>query len=82
METVPVWLRGVLNYDCDKDGYTILRVLNEKGEEVCKLIEQWTRKGAGQKYELNLPVNVLVRGKYTIELKTPDKQLASREFKI
>jgi hypothetical protein len=82
METVPVLLLGDMPFDCDKESYTTLHVLNEKGEEVCRIIQQWTPKGSGQNYELNLPVNMLVRGKYVIELKTPEKLLVSREFQI
>lgn len=82
METVPLLLLGALPFDCDKESYTTLHVLNEKGEEVCRIIQQWTAKGSGQHYELNLPVNMLVRGKYLIELKTPEKLLVSREFQI
>ncbi len=81
METFPQWLRGKLDYSNDKDCYTTLHVINEKGLEVCQIIKQWTLTGGG-KVDLNVPLKGLAKGKYTIELNTPDRQLAKKMFEI
>jgi len=81
MENYPLWLRGKLNYSNEKDCYTTLHILNEKGIEVCQIVKQWTPTGT-KDLDLNIPVKGLAKGKYTIELKTPDKQLAKQEFEI
>lgn len=82
IHTYPVWLKGDLLYDIDKDCYTTLHVLDEKGIEVCKIIEQWSYVARAQVFRLKLPVSMLARGKYTVELRSREKQLASREFEI
>lgn len=81
METFPLWLKGKLNYTNDKECYTTLHVLNSKGIEVCQIVKQWTSVGT-KDYPLNIPVAGLDRGKYTVELKSTDKQLAAKEFEI
>jgi hypothetical protein len=81
METFPLWLRGNLDYHNEKDCYTTLHVLNEKGLEVCQIVKQWTNTGGG-KIDLNIPLKGLAKGKYTIELNTPERQLAKKEFEI
>lgn len=81
METYPLWLRGQLDFTNDAYSYTTLHVLNEAGMEVCYILEQWTAPGA-QAYSLNLPVKGLAKGKYRIELKNSQKQLAVKEFEI
>lgn len=82
METTPLWLRGKLPYVNDKDCYTTLHILDDKGNEVCQIIKQWALAGGEKKFDLNIPVKGLAKGKYTIELVTPEKQLASRVFEI
>ncbi len=82
METFPVTLRGKLNFDNAKQCYTTLHVLNDKGIEVCKIIKQWTLIGSNQIYDLNLPIAGLAKGKYTIELKSDNGELAKKEFNI
>ncbi len=82
METFPLLLRGKLNFDNNKECYTTLHVLNEKGIEVCQIIKQWTLVGANQNYNLNIPIAGLAKGKYTIELKNDEKELVKKEFKI
>jgi hypothetical protein len=82
MQTWPIWLRGKLVYDNTEACYTTLHVLDEKGMEVCQIIQQWSYPGAAQTYNLNIPVKGLAKGKYTIELKNREKQLARREFEI
>ena len=82
METFPLLLRGKLNFDNAKECYTTLHVLNEKGIEVCQIIKQWTLAGGNQTYNLNIPIAGLAKGKYTIELKSDEKELVKKEFKI
>jgi hypothetical protein len=81
METFPLWLKGKLNYTNDKECYTTLHVLNSKGIEVCQIVKKWTSVGT-KDYPLNIPVAGLAKGKYTVELKSTDKQLAAKEFEI
>ena len=80
MQTKVLWLRGQLEYNNDKTRYTTLHVLNNKGEEVCRIVQQWSHPGLGQKYYLNLPVKDLIKGRYTVELKSDSTLLAIKEF--
>ncbi len=82
MKTYPLYLRGKLNYSNDKEGYVSLYVFDEKGMPVCEIKSQWLVPCVNKEYELNIPVKGLAKGKYTIELKTPEKQLAKQEFEI
>ena len=82
MYTYPLYLRGKLNYSNDKENYVSLYVYNEKGIPVCQIKSEWLTPCADKDYNLNIPVKGLAKGKYTIELKTPEKQLAKQEFEI
>ena len=82
METFPLWLRGKLNYGNDKDSYTTLHILDAKGMEVCQIVKQWAPAGVSNNYDLNIPLKGLAKGKYTIELNSPEKQLVKKEFEI
>ncbi len=82
METYPLYLRGKLNYSNDKDCYTTLHVLNAKGMEVCQIVKQWALAGIDHKFDLNIPISGLAKGKYTIEVTAADKQLVTRDFEI
>ncbi|MBA3679602.1 MAG: hypothetical protein H0W73_00210 [Bacteroidetes bacterium] len=82
MKTYPLYLRGKLNYSNDKEDYVSLYVFDEKGLPVCEIKSQWLMPCVNKDYNLNIPVKGLVKGKYTIELKTPEKQLAKQEFEI
>lgn len=81
MINFPVELNGKLHYKNEKECYTTLHVLDAKGIEVCKIIKQWTLPGEAD-YDLKIPVKGLAKGKYTIELKSPEKELAKRTFEI
>lgn len=82
MQTYPLYLRGKLNYSNDKEDYVSLYVFDEKGMPVCEIKSQWLLPCANKDYDLNIPVKGLAKGKYSIELKTPEKQLAKQEFEI
>ncbi|MEO6305994.1 MAG: hypothetical protein ABIP51_22800 [Bacteroidia bacterium] len=82
MKTYPLYLRGKLNYSNDKEDYVSLYVFDEKGLPVCEIKSQWLLPCINKDYELNIPVKGLAKGKYSIELKTPEKQLAKQEFEI
>lgn len=82
MDTYPLYLRGNMNYSNDKENYVSLYVYNEKGLPVCQIKREWLLPCSGKDYNLNIPVKGLAKGKYTIELKTPEKQLAKQEFEI
>lgn len=82
MDTYPLYLRGKLNYSNDKENYVSLYVYNEKGLPVCQIKSEWITPCSDKDYNLNIPVKGLAKGKYTIELKTPEKQLAKQEFEI
>jgi hypothetical protein len=82
MDTYPLYLRGKINYSNDKENYVSLYVYNEKGLPVCQIKSEWLMPCSGKDYNLNIPVKGLAKGKYTIELKTPEKQLAKQEFEI
>lgn len=82
MKTYPLYLRGKLNYSNDKEDYVSLYVFDEKGMPVCEIKSQWLLPCVNKDYELNIPVKGLAKGKYSIELKTPEKQLAKQEFEI
>ncbi len=82
MKTYPLYLRGKLNYSNDKEDYVSLYVFDEKGLPVCEIKSQWLLPCSNKDYELNIPVKGLAKGKYSVELKTPEKQLAKQEFEI
>ncbi|MBL7912867.1 MAG: hypothetical protein JNJ41_17520 [Bacteroidia bacterium] len=82
MQTFPLYLRGKMNYSNEKEDYVSLYVFNEKGLPVCEIKSQWLLPCSNKEYDLNLPVKGLAKGKYFIELKTPEKQLAKQEFEI
>jgi len=82
MKTWPLWLRGQLVYDCGETSYTTLHVLDEKGMEVCQIVQQWSYPGRSQVYKLNIPVRGLAKGKYLIELRSDKMVLDKRQFEI
>ena len=78
----PLQLKGKMEYDNEKDSYVTLSVVNEKGMPVCLVKKQWLKAATNSNYDLNLPIKGLAKGKYTIELKSTEKQLAIKEFEI
>jgi hypothetical protein len=78
----PIALKGKLIYSNDTEDYVTLFVYNEKGQEVCLIRSQWLKAGKDNSYELNLPLKNLVKGKYTVALKTPERELVNKEFEI
>lgn len=82
MENFPQLLRGKLNYSNEKDNYVTLFILDEKGKEVCLLKSQWLKASSSEDYSFNIPVKGLAKGKYSIGLKTQEKELVKREFEI
>jgi hypothetical protein len=80
--TTPLYLRGNLEYTIDADSYTTMHILNAKGIEVGKIVSKWLLAGKNQNYTLNIPIKNLNKGKYIVELKTVQKQLAIKEFEI
>ncbi|PBQ31550.1 hypothetical protein CNR22_07145 [Sphingobacteriaceae bacterium] len=75
-------LRGDLVYSNDLANYATLSVVNEKGLPVCEIKSEWLNVSTNQIYKLDLPIKGLAKGKYTIELRTPEKQLAQKEFEL
>jgi hypothetical protein len=59
-----------------------MHILNAKGIEVGKIDSKWLLAGKNQNYVLNIPIKNLNKGKYMVELKTVQKQLAIKEFEI
>jgi len=82
MENFPQLLKGKLNYSNDKDGYVTLFILDQKGNPVCLVRNEWLKACANENYDLNIPIKGLAKGKYTIGLKSSDKELAKKEFEI
>jgi hypothetical protein len=80
--TTPLYLRGNLEYTIDADSYATMHILNAKGIEVGKIVSKWLLAGKNQNYTLNIPIKNLNKGKYIVELKTVQKQLAIKEFEI
>lgn len=78
----PVKLKGQLIYTNEKENYATLSVLNEKGLQVCSIKSEWLKATTEAAYQLELPIKGLAKGKYKVELRTPEKQLAFREFEI
>ena len=78
----PIALKGKLIYSNDTEDYVTLFIYNEKGQEVCLIRSQWLKAGKDNSYELNLPVKNLPKGKYTLALKTQQRELVNREFEI
>lgn len=82
MINFPQKLKGKLNYSNPNDGYVTLFILDKSGKEVCLIKSQWLKACANENYELNVPVKGLAKGKYSIGLKTSDKELTKMEFEI
>jgi hypothetical protein len=82
MQNFPQLLRGKLNYSNDKDAYVTLFIYDSKGLPVCLIRDQWLKACSGKDYDLNVPIKGLAKGKYTIGLKTAEKELTKREFEI
>lgn len=78
----PVKLKGQLIYANEKENYATLSVINEKGLPVCSIKSEWLKATTQAAYQLELPIKGLAKGKYKVELRTPEKQLAYREFEI
>lgn len=78
----PVKLKGQLIYANEKENYATLSVLNERGLPVCHIKSEWLKATTEATYQLELPIKGLIKGKYKVELRTPEKQLAYREFEI
>lgn len=75
-------LRGKLSYSSDTEEYATLYVFNAKGQQVCMVKSEWIKQGQNKDYPLNIPVKGLDKGKYTIALLSPQKELAKKEFEI
>lgn len=82
METIPINLKGEINFTLPQESYTTMHVLDKKGEEVSKIIKQYLKAGANQKMPLKLPVFGLAKGKYLIELRTEKNIVCQKEFEI
>ncbi|MGZ3901790.1 MAG: hypothetical protein ACXVDC_15795 [Bacteroidia bacterium] len=82
MENYPQLLRGKLNYSNPADNYVTLFILDKNGKEVCLLKSQWLKACSDSNYDLNVPVKGLAKGKYTIGLRTAEKEITKREFEI
>lgn len=82
ISVVNLRLLGLISYSNDKENYATLLVKDEKGIQVCAVKSEWLRVARDQVYKLDLPIKGLAKGRYSIELNTPDKQLAKREFEL
>lgn len=82
MQNYPQLLRGKLNYSNDKDCFVTLYILDKNGTPVCQLKSEWLKACASKDYNLNVPIKGLAKGKYTIGLKTGEKELTKKEFEI
>ncbi|MCE3227918.1 MAG: hypothetical protein K0S32_2469 [Bacteroidetes bacterium] len=82
MQNFPQLLKGKLNYNNDKDAYVTLFIYDSKGHPVCLIRDQWLKACSNKDYELNIPVKGLAKGKYSIGLKTAEKELTRKEFEI
>lgn len=82
ISTFPQLLRGNMTYTNDKEDYVTLYIYNEKGEQVGVQRSQWLGTGTNLNYALNIPLKGIGKGKYTVALKTKDRELAAREFEI
>lgn len=78
----PLYLKGNLEYSNDKADFVTMIITNEKGIPVCLTKTQWLNACTKENYNLNLPVKGLEKGKYTIVLKTDEKELMQKEFEI
>ncbi|WP_317898661.1 hypothetical protein [Aurantibacillus circumpalustris] len=75
-------LQGLVSLSTDQENYITLCVRDEKGLNVCLVKSEWLKAGANQIYKLDLPIKGMARGKYSLEITSPDKQLLKREFEI
>ncbi|MCC6372674.1 MAG: hypothetical protein IT236_16845, partial [Bacteroidia bacterium] len=78
----PLVLKGKLAYSSDTEEYATLYVFDAKGQQVCQVKCEWIKSGQNNSFALNIPVKGLAKGKYSIALKTPQKELAKKEFEI
>jgi len=79
--TYPLQLSGKLHYTSESAEYATLYVYDEKGNQVLLQRSQWVQ-GGSQDLDLRLPVKGLAKGKYTLALRTTNRELATKEFEI
>lgn len=82
MLVIPTRLTGFLTYSMENADYVSLTVKDKNGNPVCFLKSEWLMPSRNQKYQLDVPVSDLSKGKYTIELNGKTQQLAKKEFEI
>ena len=75
-------LQGIISLSNDKENYITLSVRDTNGVFVCEIKKEWLKAGVQQMYKVDLPIKGLVKGKYSIEINSVEKQLAKREFEI
>lgn len=82
IEVFPLLLKGKMKYSNQKEDYGTLCVTNEKGVLVGMVKSQWLKALDNQEYDLRLPIKGFEKGKYVVELKTAERQLAKKEFEL
>jgi len=75
-------LQGLMSYSNDRENYVTLSVKNEMGMQVCQLKSEWVKVCSNETYKLDIPIKGLPKGKYFVELNSPERLLAKREFEI
>lgn len=82
MATMPLWLRGKLEYNSNNDSYVTMHILDSMGHEVGQIVRMWSGTGK-RNYDLSMSVAGFAKGKYTVEIiDEKKKELVKKEFEI
>lgn len=75
-------LRGEIIYSNDQESYVTMTVVNELDRAVCMIKSEWLKACKDARYPVLLNVRALPKGKYKVEMKSREKNLAREEFEI
>ena len=78
----PISLRGKLEYSNEKLNYATLIIVNNKGIWTGQIKSFWLDPSIKNELDLNVSLKGFAKGKYSIQLITNEKQLASKNFEI
>ena len=78
----PISLRGKLEYSNEKLNYATLIIVNNKGIWTGQIKSFWLDPSIKNELDLNVSLKGFAKGKYSIQLITNEKQLASKDFEI
>jgi hypothetical protein len=77
----PVLLRGRLKVMCAKEEYVTLKMYDDKGRPVCRMVSEWKKAGENV-CNVEMPVKGLEHGKYRVEMTGQSGVLLTEEVEL